>query len=296
MSGGYVICIPLLYPYNLAAKRRNILHIGVGFCVARSDWIGQCEGLCRAERVTSTDSRAFLYLCTKIILKNIPWGSLGKVMYMLMKRYVILLLMSCWASIIIGQDVIALKNGTTILCRVLEVGSKEIKYKKWTHQDGPLYTIEISEILSINYQNGEIEKFLNTPSIHSSNEISDQNLRRSKTLNVDLARRQDLLRSARRYKTSGVVLSICCFGGTIAWSIIDGFNGVIAGVGGALSILPAAILCTKGNSLKRQAYDIHTFNLYKHEFNIGKTIITPSMQLLSENSTNVLGIGCNIDF
>lgn len=45
-----------------------------------------------------------------------------------MKRYVILLLMSCWASLIIGQDVIALKNGTTILCRVLEVGSKEIKY------------------------------------------------------------------------------------------------------------------------------------------------------------------------
>lgn len=22
-----------------------IIHIGVGFCVARSDWIGQCEGL-----------------------------------------------------------------------------------------------------------------------------------------------------------------------------------------------------------------------------------------------------------
>ena len=35
------------------------LHIGVGFCVARSDGNGQCEGLRVSGRATGTDSRAF---------------------------------------------------------------------------------------------------------------------------------------------------------------------------------------------------------------------------------------------
>ena len=35
------------------------IHIGVGFCVARSDGNGQCEGLRVSGRATGTDSRAF---------------------------------------------------------------------------------------------------------------------------------------------------------------------------------------------------------------------------------------------
>jgi len=41
----------------------------------------------------------------------------------------------------------------------MEINGTEIKYKKWSNQDGPLYSIGRSEILSINYQNGEVEKF-----------------------------------------------------------------------------------------------------------------------------------------
>ena len=35
------------------------IHIGVGFCVARSDGNGQCEGLRVSGRAIGTDSRAF---------------------------------------------------------------------------------------------------------------------------------------------------------------------------------------------------------------------------------------------
>ena len=35
------------------------IHIGVGFCVARSDGNGQCEGLRVSGRAKGTDSRAF---------------------------------------------------------------------------------------------------------------------------------------------------------------------------------------------------------------------------------------------
>ena len=58
-----------------------------------------------------------------------------------------------------AQDVIVKKDGTTIQSRVIEINATEIKYKKWSNQEGPLYSINRSEIMSINYQNGEIEKF-----------------------------------------------------------------------------------------------------------------------------------------
>lgn len=58
-----------------------------------------------------------------------------------------------------AQDVIVKKDGSTVLSKVTEVGSAEVKYKKWSNQDGPVYTVAVSEILSINYQNGEKETF-----------------------------------------------------------------------------------------------------------------------------------------
>ena len=62
-------------------------------------------------------------------------------------------------GIVVSQDVILKKDNTTIVSKVLEINSTEIKYKKWSNQDGPIYSILRSEVTSINYQNGEVEKF-----------------------------------------------------------------------------------------------------------------------------------------
>ena len=45
------------------------IHIGVGFCVARSDYIGQCEGLRVSGRATGTDSRAFSVCSNSLFFK-----------------------------------------------------------------------------------------------------------------------------------------------------------------------------------------------------------------------------------
>ena len=58
-----------------------------------------------------------------------------------------------------AQDVIVKQDGSTILSKVMEINSAEIKYKKWSNVDGPIYAISRSEVLSINYQNGEVEVF-----------------------------------------------------------------------------------------------------------------------------------------
>lgn len=62
-------------------------------------------------------------------------------------------------STAVSQDVILKKDNTTILSKVLEITSTEIKYKKWSNQDGPTYSIIRSEVTRINFQNGEVEQF-----------------------------------------------------------------------------------------------------------------------------------------
>lgn len=70
-----------------------------------------------------------------------------------------LLLMSLFAASVYAQDVIVKKDGSTILSKVVEIGSGEVKYKKFSNQDGPMYTILKTEIQAINYENGEKESF-----------------------------------------------------------------------------------------------------------------------------------------
>lgn len=67
------------------------------------------------------------------------------------------------AKIAAAQDVIVKKDSSTILSKVVEISSTEIKYKKWSNQDGPTYLININEVMSINYANGEIDKFESQP-------------------------------------------------------------------------------------------------------------------------------------
>ena len=81
------------------------------------------------------------------------------------------LLLAVSALNVYAQDVIVKKDGSTILSKVLEVNPNDVKYKKFSNQNGPTYTIDKSELMSINYQNGEHENFNNastTPTTQAS--------------------------------------------------------------------------------------------------------------------------------
>lgn len=86
-----------------------------------------------------------------------------------LRRFFTTLFLLCLAGMAMAQDVIVKTDNSTILSKVLEINSTEIKYKKWDNQDGPLYSINRSEIKSINYENGEVETFSNNASQLSGN-------------------------------------------------------------------------------------------------------------------------------
>jgi hypothetical protein len=76
-----------------------------------------------------------------------------------MKKLLLLLKLSTITGITFAQDNIVLNNGDEINAKIYEIGSTEIKYKKFNNQDGPIYYKSKDEILYIKYANGEKEMF-----------------------------------------------------------------------------------------------------------------------------------------
>ena len=75
------------------------------------------------------------------------------------KHTLLVLFLFCLTGTAMSQDVILKKDNTTVLSKVLEITNTEIKYKKWSNQEGPTYSINRAEVTRINFQNGDVEQF-----------------------------------------------------------------------------------------------------------------------------------------
>ena len=89
-----------------------------------------------------------------------------------MRKILFFMLLICSANIS-AQDVIVKKDGSTIISKVLEVTIADIKYKKFSNQNGPTYTISKSDVMAINYENGEKDVFNNNTSQQSGSSSKD---------------------------------------------------------------------------------------------------------------------------
>lgn len=78
-----------------------------------------------------------------------------------MKKIIVTLFVVMIAIVAHAQDVIVKKDGSTILSNVIEVSDTQVKYKKHSNPKGPTYTINTSELLCINYKNGEKDDYGN---------------------------------------------------------------------------------------------------------------------------------------
>ena len=66
---------------------------------------------------------------------------------------------AAYSNVISAYDIIVMNNGDLINAKVEEVGPTEIKYRKASNLNGPLYKIETNTVLAINYENGEKDVF-----------------------------------------------------------------------------------------------------------------------------------------
>ncbi len=64
-----------------------------------------------------------------------------------------------WSGSLFAQDIIVLHSGDEIEAVVQEVSKSEVWYKKYSFQDGPVYSLPVSDIFMIKYPNGEKDMF-----------------------------------------------------------------------------------------------------------------------------------------
>lgn len=74
------------------------------------------------------------------------------------KKYLFIIILFI-PHILSAQDIIVKKDGSTILSKVTKVGDKEVEYKKFNSTSDRIYSLSTSEIMAINYEDGDRDVF-----------------------------------------------------------------------------------------------------------------------------------------
>ncbi len=232
-----------------------------------------------------------------------------------MKQLLVFLFLLCAMSVS-AQDVIVKKDGSTILSKVLEVGQEEIKYKKFDNLDGPTYTIQKSELQTINYQNGAKDTFsapVREENRYLPNNQNDGTQQYNDRALLELDKRtgyQSVLlkkmkfRNALRWTGGSLSATVGVLG--IAWGIYRlqenkdyGWLVISAGIGfGGLSawLFSSA---KSHNKLIEQKKEIQSYSLYQFNFPvIHGSSLSLGADLLSDRTlgSNTIGLGLRYNF
>lgn len=86
-----------------------------------------------------------------------------------MKKLLLLLALVLAASLsALAQDIIILKSSEKIKAKIVEISSSEIAYKKVNYLDGPTFRLDLSEVSSVIYANGDVQAFNVTSEGHGA--------------------------------------------------------------------------------------------------------------------------------
>ena len=230
-----------------------------------------------------------------------------------MKHWLFLMLFCC-AVCASAQDVIVKKDGSTVVCRVLEVKSSEVIYKLWTERNGSSYIMDLSLVSSINYESGKKESFSEV----MENKYSPYNQSNGeRQINDKALLIMDDLNKVKRLKIVGYTV-----GGTIvAGGILMTISGLSMGkyedgpyseweapglLGAGIAVIPVGAAFTaacliKSNKIKKAYNKIQNFALYQQDFNFKNgSSITPHIDMLQYRdkglNTQTIGMGLSYNF
>lgn len=225
-----------------------------------------------------------------------------------MKQLLVFLLLLCSASIS-AQDVIVKKDGSTIVCRVVELTDSEITYKKWSDLNGSNYVMNRADASAINYESGKKVNLSEATNLYTPNNQNDgvQQYNDRALMNIDYASNRD----DKKYKTigwigGGVLLAtgvtiLVAFNDklddytyeTNTFGIIGGISCIAAGIGWTTFFL------IKSNKVKNEYMRLQSSTIYQYNFNLSNgTSLSLGADLLRDNTLgqNTLGLGLRYNF
>ena len=232
-----------------------------------------------------------------------------------MKKFLFLLMLIDASMTTSAQDVIVKKDGSTILSRVIEIGTTEVKYKKWNNQKGPNYTILKSDVQAINYENGEKETFSDVVKQQPQQEFNYNSYTKQMAESMSSSSRyqkEKLLSSAKAWSRASFWAGFIPFaGGIVAGLILDDTIGdsdkglfehgtywVCCGVGLGVGIAGIAICNSVAKNKEHLANTITASHIIRQDFNLGNTNLSAGIDLLSNRNSKekALGFGLCLNF
>lgn len=226
-------------------------------------------------------------------------------------KFLSVVVLAMFSFIAHAQDVIVKKDGNTITSKVTEITSSEIKYKKFSNQNGPTYTINKNEVNYINYENGERETInasvnSNNTSISFVNTPGGTNASDTELLNNFYA--QNAEKKAKKLKKTayiggGILLaaSIPFFVTAINGEGYDDDYYIYAGAFAGAGLLWAGSFLHAAQKQKKKAayYANNVVTVMQMElFNSRQSSLYANIDMLNDNITNkkALGLGFHFNF
>lgn len=226
-----------------------------------------------------------------------------------MKNILFLLMLLCSISVF-SQDVIVKRNGTTILCRIVEINSSEVVYKKWTDLKGANYVMDRTSVTAINYENGKKDVFSEV----TQNQYSPENQNTGRQhLNDDALLRMDynarkIPTKVKRLKTAAwtggailataglTVLTIQIITFDLDWKLwaYGGIGGIVAG-----ATWTGTFLYFANRYRKNTDSMVQNTHIIQNEFKLkGGRTLTTSVDLLKDNmlQSNTIGLALRCNF
>ncbi len=222
-----------------------------------------------------------------------------------MKQLLVFLFLLCAASLS-AQDVIVKKDGSTIVCRVVELTATEITYKKWSDLNGSNYVMERSAASAINYENGKKVDLSEVDNLYQPNNQNDgvQQYNDRALLAMDYAASYSLKKARNKKLLGWIGGGACVLGGALMIAMsqdgeVHQNNLLIAGIS---TMAAGAIVGTycfiSANKIKKN-YDIQNYTLLHEDFTFAnKSSLSAGLDLLRDNTLgqNTLGLGLRYNF
>lgn len=227
-----------------------------------------------------------------------------------MKKIFLLMLFLCSMSVW-AQDVIVKKDGSTVVCRIVEVTKTEVIYKKWSDQQGQNYTVNQKDLTAIHHENGTKTTFNAAPAAPTETAPSAdaQPMTDAELLKMAGFDTTKMTRRAKRLKMAGWIaggvmlaasipmIALSFDGGGIPESRTPLYCcGVVAFTGG---VVTGAACLVRAKKINRTLYAVSSASLYQQEFRLNNdTTLTPSFDLLKDNTrrNTTFGIGLTYNF
>lgn len=226
-----------------------------------------------------------------------------------MKQLLILCFFLCSTSLY-AQDVIVKNDGTTIVCRVIELNATEIVYKKWSDLKGSNYVMDRSLASTINYENGKKVNLSDVSNTYKAGNQNDgeQRYNDKALLKMDYAASQPL-QTVKKIKTIGWVTGIVGVGVGAAFLAMASKSGVnyndkkqytIGGVACAIGITGFTVcqlIANKKQKLIEQM--LQTSVVYQKNLYLGNgSVLSAGVDMMKDNvwGYSTLGLGVRYNF